>query len=350
MKKETFSFFCPAFSPLERARALALSSPVSLFLSPLPRKLLLRYSYTLGGFYLARYDDSPCGAFDELVALAGIAWDPPVSAAWAARVLVSHGEARAHGRRHCGLPSAAASFASAAGGAVTSPASPSSRAAFDFSSPSEKNLRGSSSSSSSRPHASRSSRSSRASRSCWWHPREEKGSVVVVSNEDSSGGGLWKRRRNRGGNGQSSSSSSSSEGNGRFICSLELPALPRRGGASENAFTGPRLNLKLPSFSGATAECPGLLKYACDLSARVRLVKPVVVRTGGEKAGEKDGGDSDCLSAVLGGKPLLCLEFGDMRMRVEEPQPALIGGKKKKKKMTFPFSSSPSPRGGALLA
>ena len=81
-------------------------------------------------------------------------------------------------------------------------------------------------------------------------------------------------------------------------------------------------------------------------------MKPVVVRTigggggsgGGEKRDEKESNSSDCLSAVLGGKPLLCLEFGDMRMRVEQPRPALVGGKKQK------ASSSSSSRGGALLA
>lgn len=79
--------------------------------------------YTLGGFYLARYTDSPVGAFDEvcaaarqrhasahdgaknghsavifkaltvsclqLVAVAGLVWNFPGSCAWAARVYVS---------------------------------------------------------------------------------------------------------------------------------------------------------------------------------------------------------------------------------------------------------------------
>lgn len=338
--------------------SLSFSHPSSPPLFPLPCQLL--HSYTLGGFYLARYDDSPCGAFDELVALAGIAWDPPVSAAWAAKVLVSNAEARSHGRRACGLPSAAASFSSSvpsssssAAGAgaregvtVTSPASPSSREAFDFSHP------GSSS--------SRRSRFSRSS-SCWWHPREEKGSVVVVRNEDERGrGGIWKRRRSWGGAGGGEGAGGG--GGGNFICSLELPALPR---ASKDQFTGPRLRLKLPSFSGATPECPGLLKYACDLSARVRLVKPVVVRSvgggGGTRASGGDaggGGGAGRLSAVLGGRPLLCLEFGDMRMQVKRPQPALIGAKKEEgKRKRWPWqgeqqqaSSSPSSRGGALLA
>lgn len=75
-------------------------------------------SYTLGGFYLARYDDSPVGQFDEvraaagaawlatnplpgcpdalpcappqLVALAGLVWNAPTSCAWAARVYVDN--------------------------------------------------------------------------------------------------------------------------------------------------------------------------------------------------------------------------------------------------------------------
>ena len=74
--------------------------------------------YTLGGLYLARYDDSPVGAFDEVglgafcaayppvsqaaaqaVALAGLVWNPPTSCAWAAKVYVSNDAARKHGVR-----------------------------------------------------------------------------------------------------------------------------------------------------------------------------------------------------------------------------------------------------------
>ena len=93
--------------------------------------------YTLGGVFLARYSDSPVGAFDEvstapvlvnqlsaqalarpeygldslqLVALAGLVWQFPSSCAWAARVYVSNADARSHGRRSCGLPSSHARF------------------------------------------------------------------------------------------------------------------------------------------------------------------------------------------------------------------------------------------------
>ena len=91
--------------------------------------MCIAYRYTLGGFYLARYSDSPVGAFEEvgllyftaevrahsaargksllrsfcscqaalkccahvqLVALAGIVWNPPLSCAWAARVYVNN--------------------------------------------------------------------------------------------------------------------------------------------------------------------------------------------------------------------------------------------------------------------
>lgn len=68
-------------------------------------KLVSLFGYTLGGFYLARYTDSPVGAFDEvrkhlhahthrscvqLVAIAGIVWNWPTSSAWAARVYVNN--------------------------------------------------------------------------------------------------------------------------------------------------------------------------------------------------------------------------------------------------------------------
>ncbi|KAJ0721057.1 putative protein NEOXANTHIN-DEFICIENT 1 [Helianthus annuus] len=55
--------------------------------------------YTLGGFFLANYSESPFGPFDELVAIAGIVWNPPTSHAWAARVYVNSDNACTHGRK-----------------------------------------------------------------------------------------------------------------------------------------------------------------------------------------------------------------------------------------------------------
>ncbi|XP_022737801.1 protein NEOXANTHIN-DEFICIENT 1-like isoform X3 [Durio zibethinus] len=62
-------------------------------------RLVEAFGYTLGGFFLANYDDSPAGVFDELVVIAGIVWNPPSSCAWAARVLVNSEEACHHGRK-----------------------------------------------------------------------------------------------------------------------------------------------------------------------------------------------------------------------------------------------------------
>eukprot|EP00894_Picocystis_sp_ML_P000204 jgi/Pico_ML_1/50721/g1880.t1 len=47
------------------------------------------FGYTVGGLYLARYDHSPAGNMDEMVVLAGLVWDPPVSCAWASHVFVN---------------------------------------------------------------------------------------------------------------------------------------------------------------------------------------------------------------------------------------------------------------------
>ncbi|KAL6957490.1 Protein NEOXANTHIN-DEFICIENT 1, variant 2 [Sarracenia purpurea var. burkii] len=77
---------------------------------PKELKLVEAFGYTLGGFFLASYDDSPAGIFDELVVIAGIVWNPPTSCAWAARVLVNSDEACVHGRKDVGLPSQVARF------------------------------------------------------------------------------------------------------------------------------------------------------------------------------------------------------------------------------------------------
>lgn len=73
-------------------------------------RLVEAFGYTLGGFFLANYDNSPAGVFDELVVIAGIVWNPPTSCAWAARVLVNSEEACHHGRKDVGLPSQVARF------------------------------------------------------------------------------------------------------------------------------------------------------------------------------------------------------------------------------------------------
>ena len=113
------------------------------------------FGWTLGGLYLARYSggwaggwrgaaaapidrlaqgikrrpthrsrppacppaDSPVGAFDECVALAGLAWDFPASCAWAARVYVNNRcGAGAVGGGGCGCGGVPVGGGSGAGG------------------------------------------------------------------------------------------------------------------------------------------------------------------------------------------------------------------------------------------
>ncbi|GAU38688.1 hypothetical protein TSUD_54360 [Trifolium subterraneum] len=74
-------------------------------------KLVEAFGYTLGGFFLANYEDSPVGAFDEqLVVIAGLVWNRPTSCAWATKVYVNNNEACSHGRKDVGLPSQVARF------------------------------------------------------------------------------------------------------------------------------------------------------------------------------------------------------------------------------------------------
>ena len=55
------------------------------------------------------------------------------------------------------------------------------------------------------------------------------------------------------------------------VCSMVLP--PALG----TAWAGPRIRMQLPSFSGATAECPQLLQYTCQLCTNVRAVPAAIV-------------------------------------------------------------------------
>ncbi|KAI5440410.1 protein NEOXANTHIN-DEFICIENT 1 isoform X3 [Lathyrus oleraceus] len=73
-------------------------------------KLVEAFGYTLGGFFLASYEDSPVGVFDELVVIAGLVWNRPTSCAWATKVYVNSSEACSHGRKDVGLPSQVATF------------------------------------------------------------------------------------------------------------------------------------------------------------------------------------------------------------------------------------------------
>ncbi|KAF3787281.1 hypothetical protein EJ110_NYTH23520 [Nymphaea thermarum] len=108
-----FSCFCNSVSILSgqaRYQLHLVKADMVRALVPKDLRLVEAFGYTLGGMFLAHYEDSPAGAFDELVTIAGIVWNPPTSCAWASRVLVSSHEACQHGRKDVGLPSHYASF------------------------------------------------------------------------------------------------------------------------------------------------------------------------------------------------------------------------------------------------
>ena len=207
--------------------------------------------------------------------MAGLVWNWPTSCAWAARVFVSNKEARVHGRRHCGLPSRYATFelaAAASGGTL--------RRAV---------RRGG------RPVPTRT----------WWDPdgsASDTPPAMVLRNDE-------RRRTWRAPFG----GVAAADGLAEPVAALALPPAPV-------GWQGPRVDIALPSFSGATPDCPSLLQYACKLSARVRLLPPARVLAA---AGDDD--HPEALGALLRGRPLLAIQFGDMRMVVNEPQRVCLG-------------------------
>ncbi|KAG2433502.1 hypothetical protein HYH02_012620 [Chlamydomonas schloesseri] len=231
-------------------------------------KLVELFGYTLGGFYLARYEDSPAGSFDEMVAMAGLVWNPPTSCAWAARVFVNNREARDHGVHHVGLPSRLGAFSlvPAAAAAAAGPVPATER---------------------------------RGGGGNWWLPGGKQSAAAPA--------GVLELRNADTGRGRGLSTP---------VCLVELPAAQRA--------LGPRITLSLPSFSGGTPEVPGLLRYACDLTTNVGLVAPLRVSVPQPARGEEDSPEQ--LGAVLGGRPLLCIEFAQMEMRVEEPEALVLAG------------------------
>lgn len=314
-------------------------------------KLVEAFGYTLGGVYLARYDDSPAGTFDELVALGGLVWNPPTSCAWAAKVFVNDHTARAHGVKTCGLPSAFASFAETTAEKTA-----------------EKT----------RGRDGGAGAGAGVDARGWWkndRPTKKRwGRVPFLARREKRVAERVKLVDDAGGE----------------LCSLALPAAAPK-------LAGPRINMFLPSFSGRTPSCPDLLKYSLCLRANVRLsdwirVGDVVAvedddaasdaevsEKREEKAGTGEGGPGgfwapsgerrfppqlalasvslsdvpataaaattieedekgaasksksktaapgksvagdETLAAILGGKPLLCIAFDDMTMDVGHP-------------------------------
>jgi hypothetical protein len=219
------------------------------------------FGWTLGGVYLVRYSESPVGAFDELVILAGLVWNAPTSCAWAQRVYVSNKSARNHGRKAVGLPSRLASFVQA-----------------------------------DTPHEQLADRS-KVRPGSWWnmsfapHRSHSIDHPIVIQNRE---------RGKRGKIGP--------------VAKLLLPC--------QQHSWAPTIPMQLPNISGATVDHPGLLKYTCKLTTKVRLLPWRIIA-----AGSYDESDAEDVSAVLRGKPLLCMEFSGMEMLVPSPEPFKLKGK-----------------------
>ncbi|KAG2265723.1 hypothetical protein Bca4012_076936 [Brassica carinata] len=230
-------------------------------------RLVEAFGYTLGGFFLASYDDSPAGVFDELVMIAGIVWNPPTSCAWAARVLVNSNEACHHGRKEVGLPSQVARFSKK----ITAVPKRKRERAFGF-------------------------LDTFGLGTTLSHPEDLM--EVKVSEVDSAASAN--------------------------ICNIQI-----RSNESETKlgkWMGPAIKMSLPSFSGNTKFNPNLLKYSCHIHCRVRPVSPAVVSKPLEDEADRNHTSQESLEnerrlsvAVMLSKPIIALQFKDLTMQVEAP-------------------------------
>ncbi|KAL1217383.1 Protein NEOXANTHIN-DEFICIENT 1 [Cardamine amara subsp. amara] len=227
-------------------------------------RLVEAFGYTLGGFFLASYDDSPAGVFDELVVIAGIVWNPPTSCAWAARVLVNSNEACHHGRKEVGLPSHVARFSKK----ITAVPKRKKDRAFGFF-------------------------DTFGLGTTLSHPQDLM--EVKVSEVD----------------GAASAD----------ICNIQM----RSEETKVKKWMGPAIKMSLPSFSGNTKYNSNLLKYSCHLHCRVRPVKPAVV-SGALEDETKNLSSQESLEnerrlsiAVMLSKPIVALQFKVLTMQVEAP-------------------------------
>ncbi|XP_050224357.1 protein NEOXANTHIN-DEFICIENT 1 isoform X1 [Mercurialis annua] len=271
-------------------------------------RLVEAFGYTLGGFFLANYEDSPAGPFDELVVIAGLVWNPPTSCApqkseiyhgstleiyfqhdmehlvflfggtkscmkWAARVLVSSDDACDHGRKEVGLPSHVAKFSKRTASIP---------------------------------------RKQKSINNCFL---EMIGLETAPSRPDD--------RMDVQVTEINSNSTTS-------ICNINFAtAVP---GLNSDKWMGPKINMSLPSFSGRTEYNPNLLKYSCDMECRVRAVQPARVLSAPKVDAEEsfsktadsvtggllDNGQNLSISVMLS-KPILALEFSCLKMQVKAP-------------------------------
>lgn len=225
-------------------------------------RLVEAFGYTLGGFFLANYDDSPAGVFDELVVIAGLVWNPPSSCAWATKVLVNSDEACEHGRQEVGLPSQVARF--------------------------KKRITA--------------------------IPRRKSSESIGFLNMIGMGTTL-SNSRDRMDVQVTEVKSPSVEDSCSFNLTTLVPAL------SLDKCMGPTIKMSLPSFSGRTEHSPDLLKYSCKIQCRVRAVHPAKVSGNSdlEQCSELNKCDDSTSAAVMLSKPIFALKFSCMTMQVEAP-------------------------------
>ncbi|XP_073005333.1 protein NEOXANTHIN-DEFICIENT 1 isoform X1 [Typha latifolia] len=251
-------------------------------------KLVEAFGYTLGGLFLAEYDDSPAGKFDELVVIAGIVWNPPTSCAWAARVLVSSHEACWHGRKEIGLPSHVAIFSKKQRHVETMKKQFSRCSSF----------------------------LSMLGVNPTYTKQEEHSEIEITEIKGSS---------------QMS------------LCNISLPFSVPKSNKSDT-WMGPRIRMSLPSFSGQTEHNPHLLKYSCQIECRVRAVKAAKVSNSrmSDLHESSQDNNTDCnldtsllaeddawkrSISILLSKPILALEFNLLKMQVGAPRIVVPGSK-----------------------
>ncbi|XP_015895936.3 protein NEOXANTHIN-DEFICIENT 1 [Ziziphus jujuba] len=237
-------------------------------------RLVEAFGYTLGGFFLASYDDSPAGVFDELVVIAGLVWSPPTSCAWATKVLVNSDAACDHGRKEVGLPSQVARF----------------------------------------------------SKRITAIPRKEKsehiGFLDMIGMSDS-----FSDSKDHMDVQVTEVNGPAAEDDSSISLTTLVPAL------KYDKWMGPTIKLSLPSFSGRTEYTPEILKYSCKIQCRVRAVQPAKVSSS-DPMPKNDKEHSELHScctrkfadsgrnlstAIMLSKPILALKFSCMTMQVEAP-------------------------------
>ncbi|GAB2297520.1 hypothetical protein Dimus_031620 [Dionaea muscipula] len=260
-----------------------VKSEVARALIPKEFTLVEAFGYTLGGFFLAKYDDSPVGAFDELVVIAGIVWNPPTSCAWAANVLVNSKKACVHGRKDVGLPSHVAMFSKLG-------CCPEQRTVPTRWKESKRNFQ-----------------SMMAMVSGSFSPRTITHTQVTEVCGPSAAD----------------------------IFSINMISTAPKD--NSGTWMGPLVKISLPSFSGRTKDNPSLLKYSCQMQCRVRLVASLdisgpssarILRTPQIRSLNPvdpavheplEENRSHLSLMVMLSKPVLALEFSCMEMNVEAP-------------------------------